>query len=104
MTNLWTLPKDDALKVLLLLWRDRAEPGTWCLDPTPNDDRKSVWLQAPADPGLRAYLSTHGESPGRCAVHLEYPSHDGTPAGAAAVVKEDLTAERAIALLLEHFA
>jgi len=89
------------LKVLLL-WRDRAAPGTWVLDDTREVDFKSLWVLGVADPGLRAYVATHGQGQRRYAVHLEYPSHDGPGRSGDSMAVEDLDADRVLTLLQEH--
>jgi hypothetical protein len=104
MTNIWALTKDLPLKVLLLLWRDQAAPGTWTLDDMPEADFKSVWIRAVTNPGLRAYISTHGQVPGRYSLHLEYPSHDGSTLPGNTSVKEDIATDRVMELLHEHLA
>ncbi len=100
--NIWALTKDEALKVLLLLWRDRAPLGAWVLMDTAGVDFKSLWMGSAAEPGLRAYVSTHGQGPGRYSVHLEYPPHEGSSLPGNSSIHEDLDADSALDLLHEH--
>ena len=97
--NPWSLPKDRALRRLLLSLE--AQAGEHCdiaLDKDGGDPRL-VTLQHPELQTLRAHVYLHGQRPGTYGLFFEYPH----PVPGMLETEENLPLPAAIASLAMHF-
>ncbi|HLO65268.1 MAG TPA: hypothetical protein VK165_20085 [Azonexus sp.] len=96
--NPWSLPKDRALRRLLVSLDERA--GQAC-DVAPDDghDPCIVTLRHPELDRLRAHVYLHGQHPGTYGVFFEYPY----PVPGILETEENLPLNRALASLALHF-
>ena len=97
-TNPWSLPKDRALKRLLVSLDERAGPQ--CdIDPADGSDPCIVTLRHCELDKLRAHVYLHGQRPGTYGVFYEYPH----PVPGILETEENLPLPAALASLAMHF-
>jgi hypothetical protein len=97
-SNPWALPKDRALRRLLVLLDARA--GNAC-DVAPDDhaDPRIVTLRHSELERLRAHVCLHGQRPGTYGLYFEYPH----PVPGILECEENLPLPAALASLALHF-
>ena len=96
--NPWALPKDRAIRRLLVSLDERA--GETCeLDPTDGKDSCIITLRHPEIDTLRAHVFLHGQRPGTYGVFFEYPH----PVPGILESEENLPLPAALASLAMHF-
>lgn len=101
--NVWSLPKHDSIKlVLLLLFENLGRDSFTVLDTHPSDNR-AILLAKPNEYAIRAYLFTYGQDPDRYGVHLEMPDHTETNLSNIIEIYENLTLARLTEMLTIHF-
>ncbi len=67
------------------------------------EDEQAVGFYKPGEPGLSAYVSTHGQPPGYYDVDLEYPDLVDNDVGNVPTNCGDIRLERVLDLLTMHF-
>ena len=96
--NPWALPKDRAIRRLLVSLDERA--GEACeLDPQDAGDPCMITLRHAELAKLRAHVFLHGQRPGTYGLFFEYPH----PVPGILEAEENLPLKRAIASLALHF-
>ena len=97
-TNPWALPKDRAIRRLLVSLHERA--GQAC-DVAPDDgaDPRIVTLRHAELESLRAHVYLHGQRPGTYGVFFEYPH----PVPGILETEENLPLKQALSSLALHF-
>lgn len=93
--------KYRSLEVLLLVLADAFAGEKLAISSSWRNDEQSLGLLKPDQPGLAAYVFTHGQSPDRYGVHLDYPTEPAL--GAASLSAEDLTLKSLCETLVTHF-
>lgn len=97
-TNPWSLPKDRALRRLLVSLGEKV--GEACdIDAGDNGDPGLVTLRHPELAKLRAHVFLHGQRPGTYGLFFEYPH----PVPGILETEENLPLPKAIASLAMHF-
>lgn len=96
--NPWSLPKDRALRRLLVSLDERAGQA---FDVAPDDghDRWIVTLRHTELEQLRAHVFLHGQRPGTYGLFFEYPH----PVPGILEAEENLPLPAALASLAMHF-
>lgn len=96
--NPWSLPKDRALRRLLVSLSERAAEAC---DIAPDDgqDPCIVTLRHPELDKLRAHVFLHGQQPGTYGLFYEYPH----PVPGILETEENLPLPKALASLSLHF-
>jgi hypothetical protein len=100
--NIWSLKKATELKALLLLLSDRLPVGSWEINSDEMGGSQSTHLYSATNPDLAAYISLHGQLPGRFGVHLEFPIHPGEGPFDNTQIAENLEQEQVLQLLVMH--
>lgn len=96
--NPWSLPKDRALRRLLVSLDERC--GQACdIDPGDNGDPAMITLRHPELAKLRAHVFLHGQRPGTYGLFFEYPH----PVPGILESEENLPLPKALASLALHF-
>lgn len=97
-TNAWALPKDRALRRLLVTFDDQL--ARQCdVEPDSGGDPAIVTLRHPELDRLRAHIFLHGQRPGTYGVYYEYPNPlPDVPSSA-----ENLSLARILDGLRQHF-
>lgn len=96
--NPWSLPKDRALRRLLVSLDERA--GSVCeLETADAGDPGMVTLRHPELAKLRAHVFLHGQRPGTYGLFYEYPY----PVPGILEAEENLPLPAALASLALHF-
>ncbi|ACO78449.1 hypothetical protein AvCA_22580 [Azotobacter vinelandii CA] len=94
--NIWALQdKHQDIRHVLLLLSEQLGPDAFVIDATTSLDPRAIYLQHREEPGVRAWLYTLGQSPGRYGVHLEYPNSTDT--------HENVPLAELVAMLAVHF-
>lgn len=101
--NIWALDKDESIKLLLLLLRDKLGDDNLLLSARQDVDARAVRLAKADDPVISAYLYTYGQDEGRCGVHLEYPQHAGSDISSSLDVYENVGINALVDMLSVHF-
>lgn len=100
--NIWSLPKEPPIRVVLLVLDSAHDLTHLRLDLTDRRNRRAVGLYHRDTPGLGAYLFTYGQSQARYGLQLQYPA--ATAAGVQPYdALEELPLCRVIELLSMHF-
>ena len=71
--SIWALDKGNHVKQALILIEHHLGRDAFLLDQTLPLNPDGVYLNHPAEPGVRAYLFTQGQAENRYGLHLEYP-------------------------------
>jgi hypothetical protein len=96
--NPWSLPKDRAIRRLLVSLDERA--GNTCeLEAADSGDPCMVTLRHPELAKLRAHVFLHGQRPGTYGLFFEYPH----PVPGILETEENLPLPKALASLAMHF-
>lgn len=93
--NIWALDKHQDIRHVLLLLNEQLGAGAFIIDAVTSQDPRAVYLVHVHETGVRAWLYTLGQSPGRYGVHLEYPNATDT--------RENLPLTELVAILAVHF-
>ncbi len=97
-TNPWSLPKDRALRHLLVALNEKIADA--CdVDTGDNGDPCMITLHHTELAKLRAHVFLHGQRPGTYGVFFEYPH----PVPGILETEENLPLPKAIASLAMHF-
>jgi len=94
--------KYRSLEVLLQQLTSPLDAGQVAIAGAWRNDEQALGLVKPDAPGLAAYVFTHGQSPGRYGVHLDYPATEALP-GTVFLANEDLGLNALFDLLVTHF-
>ena len=97
-TNAWALPKDRALRRLLVSF-DPALGEACDIEPDSGTDPAIVTLRHAELDKLRAHVYLHGQRPGTYGVFFEYPH----PVPGIIETEENLPLPQALASLAMHF-
>jgi hypothetical protein len=100
--NIWALEKDEPLKLLLLILKDRFGAEAFALTEQGTADYRAVSLRGPGPAEIRAYVFTHGQTAGKYGLHLEYPEHPENPAAPVSTARENLALPELMDLLHAH--
>jgi|AZIK01.1.fsa_nt_gi hypothetical protein len=98
--NVWSLQKETKIKTLLIILQEYLGRDAFVIDMDTIVSWEAIYIRAPHDHDLCAYLYTYGEGRERYGVHLEYPkdaenySYD---------VFESLSIKRVAEMLAVHF-
>lgn len=101
--NIWALDKDESIKVLLLLLRDKVGADNLVLSSRQEVNAKAVRLAKLDDPLISAYLYTYGQDEGKCGIHLEFPQHDESDISSSLDVHENVGIDALVDMLSVHF-
>ena len=101
--NIWSLQKDESIKLLLLLLHERLGPDNFTIQDSQQLDSRAIRLSKPHDHSISAYLFTYGQEDGKYGVHLELPDHAEMEISNTMEIYEDLTFERLAEMLSVHF-
>lgn len=101
--NIWSLPKDDSIKHLLLMLVTDSPNIASCMSADRiSDNPKDVLLRDPANPELRAYVYTYGQKRDSYGVHLEYPSAIDVNYVDTLAVHENISYRHLLSLVTQH--
>ena len=101
--NIWALNKDESIKLLLLLLRERVGADNLVLSDRQGLGSQALRLAKHDDPLISAYLYTYGQDEGRYGIHLEYPQHDGADISSSLDVHENVGIDALADMLSVHF-
>lgn len=93
--NIWALDKHQDIRHVLLLLNEQLGPDAFVIDAATSLDPRAVYLLHGSEAGVRAWMHTLGQGPGRYGVHLEYPNATDT--------QENLGLAELVAILSVHF-
>lgn len=93
--NIWALDRHQDIRHVLLLLHQQLGPEAFVIDAATPAEPQAIYLQHPGEAGVRAWLHTLGQGPGRYGVHLEYPQTSDT--------RENLSLAELVAILAVHF-
>ena len=71
--NIWALPKQRTIKLLLFQLQEKLAQGNFSLADTGGKEYYAISLVKPDEPEVRAYVYTYGQLKDLYGIHLEYP-------------------------------
>lgn len=73
MTNVWSLPKSESIKLLLLVLQQQLGHDSFCIESEEDNGVFAIMLVKPDQPDVRCYVYSHGQRENHYGIHLEYP-------------------------------
>lgn len=101
--NIWSLKKDESIKLLLLLLREQLPSDCFVMDESQELDPRAIRLLKAGERGIGAYLYTYGQEPNKYGVHLELAMHAERNLANDLEVCEGLSFDRLVEILCVHF-
>lgn len=100
--NIWSIEKDNSIKVLLLLLTEALGGHNFNISENCHLDPRSVRLYNIDDYLVSVYIYTYGQSNERYGIHLEFPTFDESDISSSMDIYENIKFEELVELLRTH--
>lgn len=101
--NIWSLKKDESIKLLLLLLTEKLGVASFVVAESDDLDHRAIRLSKADEPSVCAYIYTYGQAEGRYGVHLELKVADDVDITNDLEIVEHVHLDRLADMLCVHF-